>query len=77
MPAKKKKTKEVEGTDKLLGKTNQPNVDILFKKVDRLTKKVENLEIDIREIAIEVLEMSNERSENLSLINRIRNRLGL
>ena len=54
-----------------------PNTDILFKKVDDILKRVEVLELDIREIAIEVLNISSDNKEKLSLLDRIRNRLGL
>ena len=54
-----------------------PNTDILFKKVDDILKRVEVLELDIREIAIEVLNISSDNEEKLSLLDRIRNRLGL
>ena len=63
--AKKKEVKE------------SPNTDILFKKVDDILKRVEVLELDIREIAIEVLNISSDNEEKLSLLDRIRNRLGL
>jgi hypothetical protein len=55
----------------------KPNLDILFKKVDDLNKRVAVLELDIKDIAIEVLEISNESEKNVSLIDRIRVRLGL
>ena len=54
-----------------------PNTDILFKKVDDILKRVEVLELDIRDIAVEVLDMSADNEENISLIDRIRDRLGL
>ena len=55
----------------------KPNLDILVKKVDDLNKRVAVLELDIKDIAIEVLEISNESEKNVSLIDRIRVRLGL
>ena len=66
MPTKKKDTQD-----------KKPNLDILFKKVDDLSKRVAVLELDIRDIAVEVVAISNESEENVSLIDRIRDRLGL
>ena len=57
--------------------SKEPNIDILFKKVDDLSKKGEVLELDVRDIAVEVLDMSADNKENISLIDRIRDRLGL
>ena len=53
------------------------HLDILFKKVDDLSERVAVLELDIRDIAVEVVAISNESEENVSLIDRIRDRLGL
>jgi uncharacterized coiled-coil DUF342 family protein len=58
-------------------KKSKPNVDMLFKKVDDLGKRLEVLEVDIRDIAVEVVEIEEEFEASLSLIDRIRDRLGL
>ena len=72
MPAKKDKSK------KTTAKKSADNLAKLYKKVDRLAQDVDRLQIDVRSIARECLKLGEHANpEYISLINRIRKRLGL
>ena len=65
MPAKKKEAPK------------DNNIDKLFKKVDELAKQMDVLQVDVKDMAIELLKVTKEHNEKLSLMKRIKNRLGL
>jgi len=75
MAGKKKTTKKApkETTSKI----SDNNLNILFKKVDNLAKEVDTIQTDIRDMAIELIKVGNEHKDKQSLMERIKNRLGL
>ena len=66
MPKKAKKTTKKEY-----------NIDDLFNKVTDLARRMEILELDTASMAKELMKIGNEYTERRSLIDRIKNRLGL
>ena len=66
MPKKTKKTTEP-----------QYNIDDLFNKVTDLARRMEILELDTASMAKELIKIGNEHTEKSSLINRIKQRMGL
>ena len=66
MPKKTKKTAEP-----------QYNIDDLFNKVTDLARRMEILELDTASMAKELIEIGNEHTARRSLLDRIKQRLGL
>ena len=53
------------------------NMDLLTKKMNQLGQELDALQVDVKDIAIDLLNLLKEDNEKKSLLDRIKNRLGL
>ena len=67
MPSKKK----TQSKDKPV------NMDFLTKKMNQIGKELDELQLDVKDIAVDLLKLLDEDSAKKSLLDRIKNRLGL